>query len=137
MPRVRRLAVPAALVAAIAIAVGAGARERGSEAAPAHPAGARAPTPTYFADVKPILDGRCAGCHHVGGIAPFALTSYGAARLHRTEVAAAVAARIMPPWHAARGVQRYRHDPSLTRSQIDAIVHWAKTGGRRGNRAQA
>ena len=30
------------------------------------------PKPTYYQDVKRILDARCAGCHYTGGIAPFA-----------------------------------------------------------------
>ena len=29
-------------------------------------------TPTY-ADVAPIFDSKCAGCHYAGGIAPFSL----------------------------------------------------------------
>jgi len=84
MLRARRLLVPAALVAAIAFAVAAAVRGPSRDApaaraqrAPAQRAPAqRAPAPTYFADVKPILEGRCAGCHRLGGIAPFALTSY-------------------------------------------------------------
>ncbi|MDQ3778274.1 MAG: monooxygenase, partial [Actinomycetota bacterium] len=55
------LTLSAAAVTAIAIA-GFGS------AAPARP--------TYFQDVKPILDARCTGCHQAGGIAPFKLTSY-------------------------------------------------------------
>ena len=83
--------------------IAAAAASRGqSPAASAAPATrTRAAAPTYFADVKPIVDGRCAGCHRMGGIAPFSLTTYAAARAHRSEMAAAVAARIMPPWHAA------------------------------------
>src|SRR6266511_835379 len=145
MLRARRLLVPAALVAAIAFAVAAAVRGPSRDApaaraqrAPAQRAPAqRAPAPTYFADVKPILEGRCAGCHRLGGIAPFALTSYVSARGHAPEIADAVANRIMPPWHAQRGVQRYRHDPSLTARQIDTIVRWAKAGVPRGNAAHA
>src|SRR6266545_6104471 len=131
MLRARRLLVPAALVAAIALAVAAAVRGRSSDS-PAQPLAQTAPAPTYFADVKPILDGRCAGCHRLGGIAPFSLTSYAPARGHAAEIAAAVANRIMPPWHAQRGIRRYLHDPSLTDRQIDTIVRWAKAGGPRG-----
>ena len=38
--------------------------------------------PTYYRDVAPILDSKCASCHRLGGIAPFALTSAADARSH-------------------------------------------------------
>jgi mono/diheme cytochrome c family protein len=98
--------------------------------------GADAAKPTYFEDVKPILDGRCAGCHFRGGIGPFALTSYRDAYTHRAEIAAAVARRIMPPWHAEPGHQRYRHDPSLTDAQIATIRRWVAQGAARGSPAR-
>jgi len=89
--------------------------------------------PTYFQDVKPILDGRCTGCHFRGGIAPFALTSYNAARRNRAAVADAVRRRLMPPWHAEGGHRRYLYDPSLTATQIALITRWAELGAPRGN----
>jgi Copper type II ascorbate-dependent monooxygenase, C-terminal domain len=92
--------------------------------------------PTYFQDVKPIMDGRCSGCHYRGGIAPFALTTYQQARRHRAAVADVVSRRRMPPWHAESGHRRYRYDPSLTTSQIASITRWASLGGPRGNPAQ-
>jgi hypothetical protein len=105
----------------LAISVGAGGSERSKSAAP-----------TYYQDVKPILDGRCTGCHFRGGIAPFSLTSYEQAYRARHAIAAAVSLRRMPPWHAAAGGPRYRHDPSLTQAQIDLVARWAATG-RAGN----
>ena len=92
--------------------------------------------PTYFGDVRPILEGRCVSCHYSGGIAPFALTSYSQARRHRREIARAVAQRIMPPWLAERGIRRYLHDPSLSNSQIATITRWAARGAPRGNPAR-
>jgi Copper type II ascorbate-dependent monooxygenase, N-terminal domain/Copper type II ascorbate-dependent monooxygenase, C-terminal domain len=93
--------------------------------------------PTYFQDVKPILEGRCTGCHYRGGIAPFPLTTYGAARLHRAEVASAVRRRLMPPWRADSRYRRYLYDPSLTGAQIATIARWAATGGPKGDPARA
>lgn len=117
----RRVAaiVAAGLVAVVAVAV----------------VGHAAPTrPTYFQDVKPILDSRCSGCHHSGGIAPFKLTGYLDAYRYRDAIAAAVRARAMPPWHADSRVRRYLFDPSLTNAQIDTLVRWA---GRRAPRGDA
>jgi mono/diheme cytochrome c family protein len=118
---------------AAAVAAVVSVLSRGSPAAPAK----SSPRPTYLADVKPILDGRCAGCHRIGGIAPFSLTTYDGARTHREEIAYAVAHRIMPPWHAKRGVRQYLNDPSLTSAQIETLVRWVKRGAPRGDRAGA
>lgn len=119
----------AAIFALGALAVVAAAGTRGGDATAAKPA----PGPTYVQDVKPILDARCTGCHFRGGIGPFPLTSYADARAKRGVVAQAVRSRLMPPWHAKRGVRRYLHDPSLTNAQISTIVRWARSGTPRGD----
>jgi hypothetical protein len=119
---VRRLAaiVVCGLVATIAVGVvGFG------HAAPARP--------TYFQDVKPILDSRCSGCHYAGGIAPFALRGYKDAFRYRDAIAAAVKSRAMPPWHADSRVRGYLYDPSLTNGQIDTITRWAARRAPRGD----
>lgn len=90
--------------------------------------------PTYFQDVKPILDARCAGCHYAGGIAPFALTGYLDAYRQRKAIAEAVRSRAMPPWHADSRLRRYLYDPTLTNDQITTLARWA---GRRGPRGDA
>ena len=91
------------------------------------------PRPTYYGDVKPILDGRCTGCHFSGGIAPFPLQTYTQARRQSSLIAAAVRARHMPPWFADNRVRGYKHDLSLTNAQIATIRRWAATGARPGN----
>jgi mono/diheme cytochrome c family protein len=92
--------------------------------------------PTYYQRVKPILDARCASCHTAGGIAPFALRTYSQARRGRTAIAAAVRARVMPPWHADRGYRRYVGDPSLSDAQISTLARWAAQGAPKGDPAR-
>ena len=118
------------LAVGLAAVVAVGFSSRGSSS------GSSMLRPTYFQDVKPILDARCAGCHYRGGIAPFALTSFESARGKRAAVADAVRRRLMPPWHAEPGHRRYRFDPSLTNTQIAQITRWAELGAPRGNPAQ-
>src|SRR5258707_15031843 len=60
--------------------------------------GAAAPSPTYNANVAPILDAKCASCHRLGGIAPFALTTPAEAKAHAAGVVQMTKARPMPPW---------------------------------------
>lgn len=88
--------------------------------------------PTYYRDVKPILDGRCVTCHDAGEIAPFSLTSFKEAEQVKDQLVAAVTARIMPPWSAARGHKDYQFDPSLTDDQIATIEAWVKAGAPEG-----
>jgi Copper type II ascorbate-dependent monooxygenase, C-terminal domain len=94
---------------------------------------AKLPKPTYYQDVKPILDSRCAGCHFSGGIAPFALQTYAQARRNRTAIAHAVHMRHMPPWFADSRLRAYKYDPTLSAAQIRTITRWAATGAARGD----
>ncbi len=129
--RFTKVVLVAGLVAAFAAAVALGGRAR-----PRSPGAASVMRPTYYQDVRPILEGRCAGCHRVGGIAPFSLRSYHSASLHRQDIVYAVTRRLMPPWLAEPGFQRYRLDPSLTKSQIALIRRWVAQGARAGNAGQ-
>jgi Copper type II ascorbate-dependent monooxygenase, C-terminal domain/Copper type II ascorbate-dependent monooxygenase, N-terminal domain len=122
---VRAGAFAALAVAAVALFAGLGSAGGAG--------GGRAAAPTYFQQVKPVLDGRCSNCHMAGGIAPFSLRTYGQARRNRSAIAAAVGARLMPPWHADRRYRRYLWDPSLSKAQISAITRWAAAGGPRGD----
>jgi mono/diheme cytochrome c family protein len=117
------------IAALVALALVAGILAAGPGAEP------KAGPPTYFQNVKPILDGRCGNCHMAGGIAPFSLRTYGQARRNRTAIAAAVRTRLMPPWHAERKYRRYLWDPSLSKAQIWAITRWAAAGGPKGDAA--
>ena len=119
------------IAALVALVLVAGILAAGPGAEPK--TGSRAPT--YFQNVKPILDGRCGNCHMAGGIAPFSLRSYSQARRNRTAIAAAVGARLMPPWHAERKYRRYLWDPSLSKAQISALTRWATAGGPKGDAA--
>jgi hypothetical protein len=120
-------ALGAVLVAAVALAE---AGRFSSEAAGKVPA-----RPTYFSHVQPILEGRCADCHRIGGIGPFSLRTYPDAFAHRKEMARVVGARIMPPWRAVPGHREYRYDFSLTNDQIATIRRWVAQGAPRGSPA--
>lgn len=96
-----------------------------------------AEAPTYTRDVAPIVDSRCAGCHEVGGIAPFSLTTYDEVSLYADLVARSVADRLMPPAQPADGCATYTPDPSLTQDEIDTITRWADAGAPEGDPADA
>ena len=82
--------------------------------------------PTYYADVKPILDGYCTTCHaDEAGIAPMALDTYEGAVAHAEHSAVEASARRMPPWGAAPGNTPLKFDVSLSDDQIETLVAWA------------
>lgn len=116
----------AALVSTAA-ACGTSPAEKGSGGA------ATSSATSYYRDVKPILDARCAGCHVSGGIAPFALGSYDDAKKNAPAIKAAVASKTMPPWPADDTCNSYLGDRSLTDAQIAAITGWVDDGAPEGD----
>jgi hypothetical protein len=103
------------------------------ESTPAPTTTSLATTPTYYRDVEPILQTRCAGCHSADGIAPFAFEMYEDARSRAALVADLVERRVMPPWPpSSRGVPLL-HSRALGDEQIRSIVDWARAGAPEGS----
>jgi copper type II ascorbate-dependent monooxygenase-like protein len=99
--------------------------------------GADASRPTYYRDVAPILDAKCASCHRLGGIAPFSLTTAADARLHAAGIVRMTKAGLMPPWmpgsDSADLVGRDRR--RLSSNELDTLARWAAGSAPAGNRA--
>jgi copper type II ascorbate-dependent monooxygenase-like protein len=96
-----------------------------------------AETPTFYAEVLPILQGHCQVCHRAGGIAPMAFETYEQTRRFAGSIQTATQKRTMPPWFAERGIGRFSNDPSLSDAQIATLAAWAKANGPAGNPADA
>jgi hypothetical protein len=84
--------------------------------------------PSFTRDVAPILRDKCAGCHQVGGIAPFSLETAPAARKHALAIAAAVESRQMPPWLPGAASPAFvgEGERRLSQEQIATVVEWAR-----------
>lgn len=98
------------------------------------PPGAAGQTaPTFTRDVAPIVQERCQGCHRPDGVAPFALLTHEhfAARLPR--VRRAVAARRMPPWHAAGDFGVFANDRRLRPAERSLLLDWIDAGAPEGD----
>ncbi|MCI0570450.1 MAG: hypothetical protein L0Y66_06840 [Myxococcaceae bacterium] len=93
--------------------------------------------PTYYQDVAPLLAGSCSGCHVEGGVAPMALTTPESAQQRAPAIAAATAARLMPPWMPGGDSPAMHNDPRLTDAQIDMLQRWAQAGAPLGDAANA
>jgi hypothetical protein len=98
------------------------------------PAGA----PTFSADVAPILEKHCLGCHAPGRIAPFALTKYSDAKLVSSLIVTEVVERRMPPWSAFSTDEcQLRHgvrdDLRLSTDEIETLMAWDAAGAPEGD----
>lgn len=113
---IRRLAAVA--IAALSFVAGAHAAE----------------DPTFTADVAPIVFASCAGCHHAGGDAPFALTSYSEVRQRASLIATATQSHFMPPWKPDAGFGDFAGNRRLTDTQVELIRRWVAAGAPEGPR---
>src|SRR5258708_37076990 len=107
---------------------------------------AQAPPPTsgevtFTKDIAPILQRSCQECHHADGVAPMSLVTYEDARPWARSMKARTALRsqrgAMPPFFVEKnmGIQKFKHDPSLTDDEISRIARWADSGASRGDPA--
>jgi hypothetical protein len=97
---------------------------------------------TYFHDVQPIVQTKCAGCHFTGGIAPFPLLSYGDVVAHLDAgfdggpgIITSVLTGIMPPWPPSSSCNSYQYSRSLTSDEATTLLAWGMSGARAGNPA--
>jgi hypothetical protein len=126
-----------AMFCAVAVLVGLKALAGCSSSAST--AGAPAPNGTaltYYKDVKPITDAKCAQCHVSGGLAPFPLLTYSDVVAHQSQVVAATSKGRMPPWPPNDACATYAYDRSLLPDQITTIGDWVNSGAAEGDPSQ-
>ncbi len=89
---------------------------------------AQTKTPTYYQDVKPILEAQCMGCHKTGGIAPFSLQTPQAAQEKAPLIAAVAASGYMPPWMPGPDSPEFLNERKLSQTQKAILAAWAQAG---------
>ncbi|HYE33273.1 MAG TPA: hypothetical protein VEH27_17745 [Methylomirabilota bacterium] len=85
-------------------------------------------TPSYSSDIAPILISKCASCHSVGNVGPFAMTNHAVITSWATSIQDEVLAGHMPPWHADPEFGAFGNDRSLTPEEISNLVNWIEAG---------
>lgn len=95
------------------------------------PAGSDAPT--WYADASRVVQENCVTCHREGGIAPFSLESYEAARDRAPLIRVMVSEGRMPPWFASPEHGEWANDRSLTDAERDALLAWIDAGAPAGD----
>jgi hypothetical protein len=94
---------------------------------------------TFTRDIAPILQRSCQECHHAGGVAPMSLVTYEEVRPWAKAIKTRTALRsqrgAMPPFFVEKniGIQKFKHDPSLSEDEVVRIAKWADGGAVRGN----
>ena len=111
------------LALAVPLAALAMARDAGATPAAA---------PSFTRDVAPVIAEKCAGCHRPGGIAPFPLVTARQISQRSAAIAAAVEARLMPPWPPGTSSPAYVGQDAriLSAEQRATILAWARAGGK-------
>ena len=98
--------------------------------------------PTWHKDIAPLVSEKCSACHVEGGIAPFSLKSYAAAKPFATLMAQDVESGKMPPFLAqetdsCKPPLPWVEDIRLSGAQKALIRAWADTGAPEGDPATA
>jgi hypothetical protein len=80
--------------------------------------------------VAPLFAAKCAGCHTIGGIAPFSLTSARSAAAHAEAILAMTQRGAMPPWPPGPDSPPYVGAARriLTPGEKDMIARWVRGG---------
>ena len=89
-------------------------------------------TPTWTADIGPLMSQSCMNCHRPGQIAPMSLLTYEEVLPWVRSIRLMVRNRIMPPWHADPRYGDFGNDRRLSDEQVDMMVQWVGAGAPRG-----
>ena len=111
------LSVTLAAVACSALALAGGSSRRTASA-----------TPSFAKDVAPIVRESCAGCHRLGGIAPFAFRTERDLAGRALAVLGAVGDGRMPPWPPSERSPAYVGEArrTLDARERETIIRWAR-----------
>jgi hypothetical protein len=90
---------------------------------------------TYSKDIAPIINKNCAQCHHAGGQAPIALTSFAKASGNAEMLAEVVGEGRMPPWYAHPDFGVFRDAPQITDQERAMFAAWVAQGTPEGDPA--
>jgi Flp pilus assembly protein TadD len=125
-PGAARRAAPGLIITALLFAAGC------SASGGADSTGVAPQAPTFAADVRPIIERRCASCHQPGRAAPFDLLTYDDVRRRLDRIVEVTGRRIMPPWLPDGQMGEFAGDRRMTEDEIRTIRRWAETGGPEG-----
>ncbi len=92
--------------------------------------------PSWYAEVKPLVDAKCGRCHVEGGIAPFPLGTAEQLAALAGPIRTAIDQGTMPPWLAKGDGVPLKYDISLTDAERSLLHTWLDLGGPEGDPAE-
>jgi hypothetical protein len=94
-----------------------------------------AQTVSFYKDVVPIIQNKCAPCHHQGGNAPFNLLTFEDVVKRASFIKKVVNDKYMPPWKADPHYVSFSNERILSNNEIQTITDWVNAKTPRGNPA--
>jgi hypothetical protein len=88
---------------------------------------------SYYKNVAPIIETKCAVCHHTGGNAPFNLLTYDDVARRASFIKKVVNDKYMPPWKADPHYVSFSNQRILSESEIKTINDWVNEKTPKGN----
>lgn len=85
-----------------------------------------------FAQVAPILQKNCQGCHRPGGMGPFELVEHADIASWSQSIAEVVRDERMPPWYASPGTGAFANHAGLAPEEKEALLAWIAAGAPKG-----
>ncbi|MBC7422885.1 MAG: cytochrome c [Ferruginibacter sp.] len=85
---------------------------------------AKAQELNFYKDISPIIQAKCAPCHHSGGGTPFSLITFEDVSKRASFIKEVVQSHYMPPWRADNKYVHFANDRSLSNKEIDLLVKW-------------
>ena len=79
---------------------------------------------TYYKDIAPLVEAKCAACHKPGDSGPFSLLTYEDVAKRASFVKEVVQSGYMPPWKADKHYVSFANERSLTEKEIETIAKW-------------
>ncbi len=79
---------------------------------------------TYYKDIAPLIETKCASCHKPGDSGPFSLLTYEDVAKRASFISKVVQSHYMPPWRPDKHYVSFANERSLTDSEIDVIAQW-------------
>jgi hypothetical protein len=91
-------------------------------------AGATEQPVTFNRDIAPVVFENCMSCHRRGEVAPFPLTNYAEVKKKAETIASALSDKVMPPWRADEGAEKFHDARVLKPEQVALFQRWVEQG---------
>lgn len=79
---------------------------------------------TYYRDIAPVIDAKCASCHKPADSGPFSLLTYEDVAKRASFIKKVTQDRYMPPWKADPHYVSFANERALSGKEIDLIAQW-------------